>query len=54
MEKNVVEVEFLYAPRVGQHAVIVSTDDLDQKQMSIEELKKQYPLLCAELSKLFN
>ena len=53
MEKNVVEVQFLYAPNVGQCTLVVSNDD-EQTQMSIEELKEQYPLLFAKLSELFN
>ena len=53
MESNVVEVQFLYAPRVGQCSVIVSTED-EQTQMSVEELKQQYPELCEVLSLKFN
>lgn len=53
MESNVVEVQFLYAPRVGQCSVIVSTED-GQTQMSVEELKQQYPELCEVLSLKFN
>ena len=52
MEKVVVEVQFLYAPKVGQCAVIVSTEN-EQTQMSIEELKEQYPMLCDGLSQMF-
>jgi hypothetical protein len=53
MEENVIEVQFLYAPNVNQCAVVVSTAN-DQTQMSIEELKEKYPLLCKNLSELFN
>jgi hypothetical protein len=53
MESNVVEVQFLYAPRVGQCAVIVCTED-EQIQMSLEELKEQYPMLCDGLSQMFS
>ena len=53
MESNVVEVQFLYAPRVGQCSVIVSTED-EQTQMSVEELKQQYPMLCAGISQIFD
>ena len=52
MESNVIEVQFLYAPKVNQSSVIVSTND-GETQMSLEELKEQYPLLSKELSKLF-
>jgi hypothetical protein len=53
MESNVVEVQFLYAPRVGQCSVIVSTED-EQTQMSLAELKEQFPMLCAGLSQMFD
>lgn len=53
MESNVVEVQFLYAPRVGHCSVIVSTED-EQTQMSVEELKQQYPMLCAGISQIFD
>ena len=54
MEKFVVELQFLYAPMVGQCAAIVSTEDGEQTQMSVDELKEQYPMLCAWVSKIFN
>jgi len=54
VEENVVEVEFLYAPRVGHCVVAVSTDDGSRTQMSLEELKETYPLISIELSKQFN
>jgi hypothetical protein len=53
MESNVVEVQFLYAPRVGQCSVIVSTED-EQTQMSLAELKEQFPMLCAGISQMFD
>lgn len=53
MEKVVVELEFLYAPQLGHCAAIVSTKD-DRTQMSLEELKQQYPMLCDGLSQMFS
>ena len=54
VEKDVVEVLFLYAPRVGHFVAKVSTDDGKMTQMSLEELKETYPLISKELSKQFN
>ena len=54
VEENIVEVEFLYAPRVGHCAVVVYTDDGNRTQMSLKELKETYPLISRELSELFN
>jgi len=53
MEKNVVEVQFLYAPNVEQFAVVVSTDTEDIV-MSLEEFKEQYPLLAETIANKFN
>ena len=54
MESNVVEVQFVYAPRVNGFAVIVSIDNDVDIQMSLEELKEQYPMLCDGLSQMFS
>ena len=54
MESNVVEVQFVYAPRVNGFAVIVSIDNDVDVQMSLAELKEQFPMLCAGLSQMFD
>jgi hypothetical protein len=54
MESNVVEVQFVYAPRVNGFAVIVSIDNDIDIQMSLNELKEQYPMLCDGLSQMFS
>jgi len=53
MESNVVEVQFLYAPRVNQYSVIVDTGD-EQTQMGLADLKNKYPMLCAKLGEMFD
>ena len=53
MEKNVVEVQFLYAPNVEQFAVLVSTDT-EETVMSLEDFKEQYPLLAETITNKFN
>ena len=53
MEKNVVEVQFLYAPNVEKFAVSVSTLT-EETVMSLEDFKEQYPLLADKITNLFN
>jgi hypothetical protein len=53
MEKNVEEVQFLYAPKVERFAVLVSTDT-EETVMSLEDFKQQYPLLAETITNKFN
>lgn len=53
MESNVIEVQFLYAPRVNQYSVIVDTGN-ERMQMDLADLKYKYPMLCAKLGEMFD